>query len=213
MIALIADNQDITRYGLKCLAMASEQFSEVRDVADKRELIRLLTMFPDAVVILDYTLFDISAEYLQIIQTRFIRVRWILFSDHLSVDFMRRILFGSNAFSVVLKDSSLSDVKEALRFAVSGKQYICPAVVNMLSNKEESTVEKFSSLTATEKEILKFLALGRTTKEIASERFLSVHTVMTHRKNIFRKLGVNNVHEATKYALRAGIVDAAEYYI
>ncbi len=213
MIALIADNQDITRYGLKCLATASEQFPEVRDVADKRELIRLLTMFPDAVVVLDYTLFDISAEYLQIIQTRFIRVRWILFSDHLSVDFMRRILFCSNAFSVVLKDSSLSEIKEALRFAVSGKQYICPAVVNMLSNKEESTVEKFSSLTATEKEILKFLALGRTTKEIASERFLSVHTVMTHRKNIFRKLGVNNVHEATKYALRAGIVDAAEYYI
>jgi DNA-binding CsgD family transcriptional regulator len=37
--------------------------------------------------------------------------------------------------------------------------------------------------------------------------------VNTHRKNIFRKLGVNNVHEATRYALRAGLVDAAEYYI
>ena len=70
-----------------------------------------------------------------------------------------------------------------------------------------------TNLTVTEREILKLMALGKTTKEIAAERFLSVYTVMTHRKNIFRKLEVNNVHEATKYALRAGIVDVVEYYI
>ena len=69
------------------------------------------------------------------------------------------------------------------------------------------------NLTKTEQEILKDIALGMTTKEIAAKRFFSFHTVNTHRKNIFRKLGVNNVHEATKYALRAGLVDAAEYYI
>ena len=57
------------------------------------------------------------------------------------------------------------------------------------------------------------IALGMTTKEIAEKRFSSFHTVNTHRKNIFRKLGVNNVHEATKYALRAGLIDSAEYYI
>ena len=69
------------------------------------------------------------------------------------------------------------------------------------------------NLTKTEQEVLKDIALGMTTKEIAAKRFSSFHTVNTHRKNIFRKLGVNNVHEATKYALRAGLVDAAEYYI
>ena len=52
-----------------------------------------------------------------------------------------------------------------------------------------------------------------TTKEIAYEKNLSFHTVNSHRKNIFRKLEVNNVHEAIKYAIRAGIYDAAEYYI
>ncbi len=50
-------------------------------------------------------------------------------------------------------------------------------------------------------------------KDMAKYAFSSFHTVNTHRKNIFRKLGVNNVHEATKYALRAGLVDSAEYYI
>ena len=65
-------------------------------------------------------------------------------------------------------------------------------------------------LTQTEKNILKEIALGKTTKEIAAEKNLSFHTINSHRKNIFRKLGVNNVHEATKYAMRAGIVDLAE---
>jgi DNA-binding CsgD family transcriptional regulator len=68
-------------------------------------------------------------------------------------------------------------------------------------------------LTATEKEILKEIAMGKTTREIATQRFVSVHTIMTHRKNIFRKLEVNNVHEATKFAMRSGLVDMAEYYI
>ena len=69
------------------------------------------------------------------------------------------------------------------------------------------------SLTETEKVILKEIALGKTTKEIAAEKFLSFHTINTHRKNIFRKINVNNVHEATKYAMRAGIIDLAEYCI
>ena len=81
----------------------------------------------------------------------------------------------------------------------------------LLAPKHE--VEEKVNLTKTETEILKDIALGMTTKEIADKRFSSFHTVNTHRKNIFRKLNVNNVHEATKYALRAGLVDTAEYYI
>ena len=73
--------------------------------------------------------------------------------------------------------------------------------------------EEHIKLTKTETEILIAIAQGMTSREIAEKRFLSFHTVNTHRKNIFRKLGVNNVHEATRYALRAGLIDAAEYYI
>lgn len=57
------------------------------------------------------------------------------------------------------------------------------------------------------------IARGKSVKEIAAERFSSTHTIITHKKNIFRKLGVNNVYEATKYAIRAGIVEMMEYYI
>jgi len=68
-------------------------------------------------------------------------------------------------------------------------------------------------LTATEMEIVKAIAKGKTTKEIAEERISSIHTITTHRKNIFRKLGVNTAHEVIKYAIRKGWVDPTEFYI
>lgn len=61
-------------------------------------------------------------------------------------------------------------------------------------------------LTKTEAEILRAIAQGKTTKEIADERFSSIHTITTHRKNIFRKLGIHTVHAAIKYALCANLV-------
>ena len=81
----------------------------------------------------------------------------------------------------------------------------------LIGKQTQAPIENI--LTNTEKIILKEIALGKTTKEIAAERNLSFHTINSHRKNIFRKLEVNNVHEATKYAMRAGVVDMAEYYI
>ncbi|MCD8194192.1 MAG: LuxR C-terminal-related transcriptional regulator, partial [Tannerellaceae bacterium] len=82
-----------------------------------------------------------------------------------------------------------------------------------LLHYRRDTHDDKTHLTQTEKEILKLIALGRSAKEIASERNSSVYTIVTHKKNIFRKLEVNNVHDATKYALRAGLIDTIEYYI
>ena len=86
-------------------------------------------------------------------------------------------------------------------------------MTELLFAPQQHVEQDLVSLTKTETEILKDIALGLTTKDIAEKRFSSFHTINTHRKNIFRKLSVNNVHEATRYALRAGIVDEAEYYI
>lgn len=214
-ILIIADNQDITKAGILYLTDRIPDFPLVTEAADKQELLQLLQRYPQAVVLLDYTLFDLAgADELLIIQERFKQVSWILFSDELSEDFIRRILFSSEAFSIVLKDASSDEIQAALQSALRSERFICQQIHHLLSNKNLIREPKeHPVLTSTEKEILKTIALGKTTKEIASERFSSIHTITTHRKNIFRKLEVNNVHEATKYALRAGIVDTTEYYI
>lgn len=211
MNVLIADNQGITRAGLMYLLQSYSE-TDSRCVADKAGLIEKLKSCPDGIVIVDYTLFDINdAAELLVLGDRFPNACWLLFSDDLSTDFIRMVVASSTRFGVVLKDSPLSEIRLAITTALAGQRYICQRVTEMLltTEKKEETVK----LTATETEILKDIALGMTTKEIAEKRFSSFHTVNTHRKNIFRKLGVNNVHEATKYALRAGLVDSAEYYI
>jgi DNA-binding NarL/FixJ family response regulator len=68
-------------------------------------------------------------------------------------------------------------------------------------------------LTHTETEIVKMIAEGLTTKLIATTKNISFHTVMTHRKNIFKKLGVSSSSELIMYAIRSGWIDNIEYYI
>ena len=211
MNVLIADNQGITQAGLMFLLQSVSE-AESRTVADKAGLIEELKSCPNSVVIVDYTLFDINdvAELL-VLGDRFPNVCWLLFSDDLSTEFVRLVVASSIRFGVVLKDSPLSEIRLAISTAIVGQRYICQRVTEQLLKPEKK--EEKIKLTATETDILKDIALGMTTKEIAEKRFSSFHTINTHRKNIFRKLGVNNVHEATKYALRAGLVDSAEYYI
>lgn len=212
MKILLADKQDITRAGLTFVIEKMEGL-ETKYVEDKTELMLALRETENTVVILDYTLFDINdAAELLILNQRFPYTRWLLFSEDLSADFVRVLIASSSMFSVLLKESPLMEIKEAIRFCVDSKRFVCQRMMEVLLTPRQEVEEKVN-LTKTETEILKDIALGMTTKEIAEKRFSSFHTVNTHRKNIFRKLGVNNVHEATKYALRAGLVDSAEYYI
>ena len=213
MKIILADNQDITRIGLKSICTSLNDV-DIETVADKAGLVDLLKRENQpSVVVLDYTLFDINdIDELQILALRFQQVQWVLFSSELTNDFVRMIVAVSNSFSVLLKDSSLAEIHDCLSFAVHHQRYICQRITDLLLAPAEKPEERIN-LTRTEMEILKDIALGLTTREIAEKRVSSFHTINTHRKNIFRKLGVNNAHEATKYALRAGLVDSAEYYI
>lgn len=214
MEIIIADNQDITYAGL--LHVCGELLPEANAsrVEDKAALVeKLVACRGRAVVVLDYTLFDINdVDELLIFSQRFAGTRWLLFSEDLSRDFAKRIIVVSQNFSILLKESPMYEIRTALKTAAGGERFICQRMAELLLMPDDSKQEKIK-LTPTETEILKDIANGMTTKEIAEKRISSFHTINTHRKNIFRKLGVNNVHEATKYALRAGLVDAAEYCI
>ncbi|MBR1448464.1 MAG: response regulator transcription factor [Prevotella sp.] len=212
MNIILADPQDITRAGMMYVLsnMDSMQF---RQAEDKTEMLLQLDKNPDSAVVLDYTLFDINdVDEMQILCERFPQTRWIIFSFDLTSDFVRRLVAIGHQFSILLKDSPLREIRECLLFVSQRKRYICQRMTEILL-APAAPQEEDHHLTKTETEILKDIAMGQTTKEIAERRYSSFHTVNTHRKNIFRKLGVNNVHEATRYALRAGLIDTAEYYI
>ena len=83
----------------------------------------------------------------------------------------------------------------------------------MLEMQDKRAAVETGHLTPSEIEIVRLIADGLTTKEIAVRKNISFHTVMTHRKNIFRKLDVNNTSELIKYAMKANIIGDIEYYI
>ena len=209
---IIADNQELTRFALEGL-LQKEGENAVYRAFDKAKLVELLKEHESAVVLLDYTLFDFADEdQLLIIAERFNLSNWILISDELTPQFIRRVVYASHQFSVVFKDGPLSEIREALSAVSRQTRFLSQRALETIITQQQEE-ETPSILTTTEMEIVKAIALGKTTKEIAAERFSSIHTITTHRKNIFRKLGINTAHEAVKYALRAGLIDASEFYI
>lgn len=210
---ILADNQELTRFALEQL-VAQHQGNVLYRASDKASLVELLREHQSAIVLLDYTLFDfIDADQLLIVSQRFALSQWILISDDLSPAFLRKIVYSSPQFSIVFKDGPLSEIRHVLQAASRHERLISQRALEDIISITHDEGRHASILTATEIEIVKAIAQGKTTKEIAGERFSSVHTITTHRKNIFRKLGVNTAHEVIKYALRAGLVDSSEFYI
>lgn len=208
---ILADNRELTRFALESLIRQKE--GTVYKTSNKAGLVELLKEHENAIVLLDYTLFDFAdVDQLLIVGERFALAQWILISEDLTPAFLRRVVYSSHQFSIVFKDEPLSSVREALQAASNHKRFFSQkALETIISQQEEE--ERPSILTETEIEIVKAIAQGKTTKEIAEERFSSIHTINTHRKNIFRKLKINTAHEVVKYALRAGLIDSSEFYI
>ena len=210
---ILADNQELTRFALEGLLQKAEE-NVIYRAFDRAGLVELLKEHESVVVLLDYTLFDFADEdQLLIIAERFGLSEWILISDDLTPQFIRRIVYTSHQFSVVLKDGPLSEVREALNAVSRHTRYLSQRALETIIIQQQQEEETPNILTTTEMEIVKAIALGKTTKEIAAERCSSIHTITTHRKNIFRKLGINTAHEAVKFALRAGLIDPSDFYI
>lgn len=211
---IIFDNQYITRTGLTAFFKQGYKKNDIQTINHKQGLVSALCIYPNAIVVIDYALSDLnSADALLNIAARFPDVHWILFSEELSMQFLKRITLNNNAFSIVLKHCEQEEVEWAVNNAVKDRQYICTQIAELLTERSDEINTQKEKLTFTEIEVLKEMVLGNSAKQIAQKRNASVHTIVTHRKNIYRKLQINTVQEASMYALRSGIVDMSDYSI
>lgn len=210
---ILADNQELTRTGLQAL-LSEFKGASVDIVSNKKELVGELGRDVDAVVIIDLTLFDFDSEdSLLIVSERFPKASWVLISDDMSHSTIRKFLYSSKRFSIVFKDSPVGIILQGIKLTIDGSRFVCQHATELLLADHQDDKRPFIALTATETAVLKAIAQGRTTKEIAAERNSSIHTINSHRKNIFRKLEVNTAHEAVKRAFMAGLIDPSEFYI
>lgn len=211
---VIADKQEITRWGVRQLADSLVGYQSVEEVVGKKQLQSYLVKHPQSVVVLDYHLFDfVSFDELLRYTTEFEQTDWILFSDDFSDVILKQLIAEKDRFSILLKNESLFHIRTTLEWSMDKQRFISEVIADKIQNYSRLSGRIDRVLTNSEREILKEIASGKMTKVIALEKNLSVHTITTHRKNIFKKLEINNVHDAIRYAIRAGIIERDDYTI
>jgi DNA-binding NarL/FixJ family response regulator len=202
---VLADDHDLVRSGLRLLL---ETIDGVRVVAEARsgtELLEQVRRLQPDLVVSDVSMpgMDGLAALREIAAgPRMPKV--LMVSMHDSADFIRRaVQLGASGY--LMKESSPMELEHAIRSVMRGLSYFSSAVSRRLAEPAEPQPDQL--LTARQLEILKLLARGLGSKEIAFRLGLSSKTVDVHRARIMERLGVGDLANLTLYAVRKGIVD------
>lgn len=212
MKILIADNHFLSRKGI--ISVISEEFkgSETAEVSSPAEMLKFVQEENTDLLIIDpdsFTLTDFVE--LSVLKKRNPDTSVLVITNNRHQLFIRKMI-EKGITNFIFKDCNKGTLVSAIRSALEKEKYLDPQVIEALSQKKSEEYE-IQDLTRAEKEIVRLIGQGLTTKEIATRKYLSYHTIITHRKNIFRKLKINNISELLMYAVNAGIIDTTEYYI
>ncbi len=212
---LIADSQFLVVESLTRL-IESENKYLLCGVADSRKnLLLLLKINSPDLLITDINLMDYdSPEDLRLILDEHKYLSVLILTNSLTPGEVGRLLkFGIK--NIALKTDEKEDLLTSIEMAIKHRKQYSNQIIEMLleKNEDKSSIVEPTGLTPSEIEIVKMIADGYSTKEIAIKKHISYHTVVTHRKNIFRKLEINNVTELIRFAVRQGLIDYIEYNI
>jgi DNA-binding NarL/FixJ family response regulator len=184
-------------------------------VKNKHDLIKAISDEPGSLLIIDFNLIDFNdlSEFCRFTDTHHC---WsvLVMTNSISRNELSELI-ACGIKNILLKTAEPDELASAIRSALSGRKYYCQEVLDMFTeiHKDKGIIRENVTLTNAEIEIVRAIAEGSTTKQIAANKHVSFHTVMTHRKNIFRKLNVGNASELVMFAIRTGIIDTIEYHI
>ena len=210
---IIADTQILIIEGLKVLL--SETYTVNSIVTSKNELLAQLKVRVPSLLIIDFSILDFDGyDDLRELKTNYPDMGIIILTNNLTRNEVVE-LHNSGVKNILHKSLERDELFECIESALKGRKYYSGPVLDLLlePNDKKVTLSGTVQLTASEIDIVRLLADGLTNKEIAQKKFLSIHTIMTHRKNIMRKLGASNASEMIMFAIKAGIIDNIEYHI
>lgn len=204
---VIADDHQLFRKGLKFLLSQEENFEVVGEATNGRELLELLSEIRPDVVLLDLSMEVISGlEVLQTAKKKWSGLKFIVLTMHDDGQYVAKSV-RSGAFGYLLKNADEEELKIAIRQVVlHEKKYFNPHIAELLINNMAIQLPPKQKLSNREREVLHLVAHGKTTKEIASELFVSTRTIETHRANIMKKLKVHNTAELIKKAMELKLI-------
>ena len=208
---LLADDHKIVRQGLRLLLEKLAGFECIGEVDDGLEAVIMAQKLRPDIVIMEGVLPRMSGiDATQEIKAASPDTKVVILSALAPGNsVMRALQAGASAY--VLKDSAFEELSLALTTVSRGAIYLSPSItkpVELLGPSERrlSGEPPFGNkLTHRELQVLRLIADGASTKEIAARLTVSVKTVETHRKQIMDKLGIRNIAGLTKYCIREGL--------
>jgi len=208
---VLADDHNLVRSGLKSLLSGMTGVDVVAEATNGREAVALVKSTNPDVVLMDIGMKELNGiEAAAIIARDHPSVRVIILSMHDTQDFVSQAL-KAGAAGYVLKDAAPLELEFALQAVTSGETYLSPRVSKQVVQsyiRPPSAESGLAALTARQQEILKAIASGRTTKQIAYDLGLSIKTIETHRAQIMERLGIHDVAGLVRFSIRIGLISA-----
>lgn len=209
---LLADDHALVRSGLRMILDAEPDLTVVAEAANGHEAVQQA-----GAVSIDLAILDIAMPRLTGIQaareinrnTPGVRILMLSMYDNEQY-FFESLRVGASGY--VLKSVADRDLLEACRATLRGEPYLYPGAVNSLIREWLQRADRAEPipqtlLTPREEEIVKLVAEGYSSREIATDLVISVKTVDRHRANILQKLGLRDRLALTRYAIRAGLIE------
>lgn len=212
---LIIDDHPLMREGLKAIIGQDARNVVIGEAGTAADGLRLAAELSPDIALVDISLPDAGGlEVIRELTGREGAPRVVVVSMHARIDLIAES-FKAGACGYVVKESSAQRLAQALDAAARGEQYLdsslAPKVLMKLSEysarRAQASDAAYGSLTQREQQILRLLAEGHSTTDIASRLFITRKTVENHRANLMQKLGLSNLAGLVRYAARLGLID------
>jgi len=208
MRLILADDHALFLEGLALMLSRQPDLEVVGTAADGKQLLELLTVLPCDLVTLDLNMPHLDGlETLVHLKAAFPALKVLVLSNYEQPEFKREVeRLGSDGY--LLKNSSITVLVDAIQRIAQGEQVFYADKEQQEKEKDYFTDDFLRKLALTRREvdIIRCIAREMTTKEIAETLFISEHTVMTHRKNLLRKVDAKNVAGLVKFASDQGLI-------
>ncbi len=209
---LLADDHAVVRSGLRAVLDGEPDIEVVAEAADGSEAVREALAHEVDLAILDVSMPKLTGlQATAELRRRRRQLRVLILSVHDNEQYFFEAL-RAGASGYVLKSAANRDLIDACRAAMRGEPFLYPKAVtalirDYLERAGEDEAAPRDPLTARELQVVKLIAEGYTSDEIATELVIRRKTVDHHRANILDKLGLRNVAELTRYAIRRGLLE------
>lgn len=207
---LLADDHSLVRAGVRRILESEPDLTVVAEVSDGLAALEALRGTNVDVVVLDLSMPGMDGfELIRRVRAEHRDIKLVVLSMHASPEYVSRAV-ECGADGYLFKDSAVAELVSAIRTVRENRVYFGPEVQRLLAERlraGETAPRPTAVLSAREIQVLRLVALGLSTKEIASRLKISGRTVETHRGNLMRKLGVHSVALLTQLAMREGLIE------